>query len=140
MSFHLCGLLTNLSPKETNELAVNSVFEKHPKIATSVRGFLIDGNHYKQILGRTMCSELTAQQTRVLMKTSWRCLEDAFVFAFRRHLQDVLIKTGIELPSRKIKKNLIFSQKKNFLYLGNGAPKNLNNYFHAVNKTLLYSW
>ena len=97
MSFHLCGLLANLSPKETNELAVNSVFEKHPKIATSVRGFLIDGNHYKQILGRTMCSELTAQQTRVL------------------------IKTGIELPSHKIKKNLIFSQKKYFLYLGNGA-------------------
>ena len=32
MSFYLCGLFINLSPKETTQLAGNWIFEKHPKI------------------------------------------------------------------------------------------------------------
>ena len=51
----------------------------------------------------------SSQQTFVLMKTSWRCLEDVFKtswwrriysylsYVFRRRLQDVLMKTNIFL-------------------------------------------
>ena len=45
-----------------------------------------------EILGN-MCIAIVSHQTFVLMKTSWRRLEDDFVF--RRRLQDVLIKMNI---------------------------------------------
>ena len=37
----------------------------------------------------------STQQTLVLMKTSWRRLENSFLFVFRRRLQDVLINMDI---------------------------------------------